>query len=264
MREFFEVRDQAGRRFGLYYIPLDYMEYWSEWTEYTRRDLDEWSKIDEAEEEEFENMLMQIESGQWLALLDAIYFCQGLRLPLPEHLLTKISEFFAAALSGSSLGKKGRGNSPLAKARNAAIRERRYWLVAGIRSAQRYFSNHPLPKAEDGTLGDEGFDLIGRLFLPPDVENLYWSGEIKSFGSTVDDAISIAAKCLRGTNASLSEDHLKDEFYKYDERTYRYDEQTLKAIGIETAPERSSFDVPLEEEGNWRPHPEPWERHRVK
>ncbi|MGP6090078.1 hypothetical protein [Antarctobacter jejuensis] len=272
-RTFVRLVDSSGVVFGGQCLPMDYVEYWADWTAETGQLKSDWPDVKERLEAQLVEELLAISDGQWLAVLDVIYTCQRHGLPLPEYAVTKLEEFFSAAVNKKPLGSRGRGNSPLAQAQNSVNRSRRHQLVTEIRRAQEYFSGKNLGGLGGGQLDQwDELDLVSKLHIPADLYELFLAGEIKSFGTTVEDAISLAAIGLRQTQASLSEDWLRNEYYRYSKEDYQPSIRALEVVGVSaeplpaifqdsaktTDPESGVWDADGFDMNKWRPEPEPW------
>lgn len=166
--------------------------------------------------------------GNTLAVLDALEICRSNSLPLPDWIANGLTDIIVDAVSGKSLGKKGRANSPLAQAREALKVAKRTSYFGRIRVAQQ------IPLVEPFPSGNFAFAFM----LPPETSILLASGKIKSLGSTRSDALEILELSLRGTFAQTSLATLTKMMTKYEsEIGYEISDQTLERFGL--APDRS-------------------------
>ena len=128
------------------------------------------------------------QAGNKLALLDALFLCQTSNLPLPDWLIEGLRDFIVQAVHGRPMGQQGRGKAPLAEAREAVKRWKRYETFRRIRYAQEQ------PKD----------DFWGVLAIPSETAALINAGKIKDIGTTRDDAMRVTCLSLRGTFAQCS------------------------------------------------------------
>lgn len=161
------------------------------------------------------------EGGNKLALLDALFFCQDNNIPLPEWVVTGLSDFFVLAVQGTALGKRGRGNTPVAEARDTVKRWKRYETYRRIRLAQ---------SRPDG-------DILGIIAIPSETAALINAGKIMTIGNTRDEALHVTWMSLRGTFAQCALSTLErsmDTFETAEDDTHMISHRTQVALGFAT------------------------------
>lgn len=161
--------------------------------------------------------------GNWLALLDALAICHEHELPVPDWLQNGLREFVVSSVRGETLGRRGKGNSPLAQVRDEWKRRKRAQVFQQIRLAQS------LPaSANDG--------LVFALFLPEETLRLFREGKVRSVGTTREDAIRLTFESLRGTPAQASISTLDRMMTEYTSTVGEFDvsKELLIDLGLET------------------------------
>jgi hypothetical protein len=174
--------------------------------------------------QELINAAARFDAGNWLALLDAIQICEEQHLELPGWTNDGLRRFFVESLNGG-LGRKGRGNTPLAKARDALARIVRKRTVQEIRNAQKLVSQADTEEVKN---------LWLMLALPDETKRLLSSGKLKSIGETADDAIEIAHLSLAGTFARGTVETIRKQYYSADEFNFQLSHGTLVLLGLAT------------------------------
>jgi hypothetical protein len=167
----------------------------------------------------------RFQDGNWLALLDALQVCRDERLPPPIWVCDGFQTFIVRSITEESLGQRGRGNSPLAKAREAAKQAKRRETYLRIRLAQ---------KIGGKPNGAEPEDFVFALTIPSETTVLIKAGKLKGLGTSVEDAVKATELSLRGTFAQASYATLLKECRKMRDDTFDTSHETRVALGFET------------------------------
>ncbi|SDJ15194.1 hypothetical protein [Lutimaribacter saemankumensis] len=207
-------------------LRLEYLKFWHQHSEGEIS-----TSLCAAEEAEFTEILLAASEGNALAALDGLLFCERNGIAPPVFLLECICAIFGAALRGESLGKRGRGNNPIAKARGQALNHWRVSTVKKIVSTQEQIKNFGWTLDPD--------DILFQVSLPAETIDLLKREKLSDIGSTVNDALEVATISLRGTPAQCSEDWLAKVYYEKSNTKidkYQPSEELMNFLFIEHAP----------------------------
>ena len=211
-----------------------------------RKSFDPW---DESTEEDFLEIHQRLTEGDLLASFEGILACRDAKVEPPDWIVDGIFSFLRLALFDGSLGKKGRGNSPLGQLKKGDNDHKRRSMVNSIRRMQHYVSEY------------EGFPVIVTLMTPPEVEKLLKEGTITGVGNTVDDALDVAELALRGTPAQASRETIRKAYHGKESPSLTYSHQFKELLGLaepfEIAGEFEMISIEEAADQSYRDYPPP-------
>jgi hypothetical protein len=205
-------------------LRLDYIKFWADFSGHEVS-----STLSEDQEDELAEILFAVKDGDPLAALDGLLFCSSTGTAPSDFLVNAVVSIFSAPLEGLSLGKKGSGNNPYAKARHSAIRHWRVDTVDRIIAAQ---------EVQKSSQSENLRQLLLNLQLPPTVLRLLETMEINSIGRTKKEAFEIACLALQGSPAECTREWLERDYYKHKKSppTYEPSQALLEALFVERKP----------------------------
>lgn len=139
------------------------------------------------------------EDGGMLVLLDGLRICRENKLPPPEWLEAGLRRMVIDFALGRAAGKKGRGNTPLAKELLRMKKAKRAEVFRRIRYMQQL---EPEP-------------ILEAIMLPTETQHVMLAGKLKSLGTTREEALRATEISLRGTFAQASFATLDREMSEY-------------------------------------------------
>ncbi|TCS66657.1 hypothetical protein EDD52_102475 [Primorskyibacter sedentarius] len=182
---------------------------------------------------------VRYQGGNLIALLEALHICREEVITPPVWALDGIDKFITDTILKGAPGKTGRSNNPLARARLALKHELQREVIFGIRNAQRQ--------------GAEITDLMSFMLLPNEVKDYFEKHGRAPLGTSIQDAVELAEKCLRGTELQATFSTLERLFKSIPDSTFEIIEFSVRdALGItyldETPKEFGGFFIAFPEE----------------